>query len=303
MTTLCLQSFLDVISLQTLWNVKSNLKSSKNLSNVAVYQDQPLINFSINTSVTSHILFQALNAISIPCKDVGRKNDNICCSVLTFHSTGIEMNSLLYREGHGNSEGRNNGGDIQVCHKVAGEVNISVLELGLFVHNLNEQGISSVNSFLNFNIVMPPSSHLPRMIDICEGRLRQLNVTVAAIITESDRKITPILTWDHIENHLLDVSATCQTNDSDFNNSLVLQVKIPSIEMQVGKPSHGIASEKDLFVDPAIFMTFVQGWKPMLDKVIKNLQNTQINKIIFEKELLLRLLKSAQEVSVKQKVK
>ncbi|XP_019853101.1 PREDICTED: uncharacterized protein KIAA1109-like isoform X3 [Amphimedon queenslandica] len=301
-STLCLQSFLDVISLQTLWNVKSDLESSKKLPNLAVHQDQPLIYFSVNTSATSHILLQALNAISIPCKNIGRKNDNICCSFLTFHSTGIGINSLLYREGHVNSKESNNGGDVQVCHKVAGEVNISVLELGLFVHNLNEEGISSVNSSLNFSTVMPPSSHLPRMIDICEGRLKQLNVTVAALITELDRKITPILTWDHIESHLLDVSAIYQTKDSDFNNSLVLQVKLPSIELQVGKPSHGIANEKDIFVDPAIFATFVRGWKPMLDKIIENLQNTQINKVIFEKNLLLQLLRSAQEASVNRKV-
>ena len=298
-----MQSFLDVISLQTLWNVKSDLEFSKKIPNLTVHQDQPLIYVSMNTSVTSHILFQALNAISMPCKNIGRKNDNVCCSFLTFHSTGIGINLLVYCEGHVNSKESDNGGDVQVCHKVAGEVNISVLELGLFVHNLNEEGISSVKSLLNFSTVMPPSSHLPRMIDVCEGKLKQLNVTVAAVITESDRKLTPILTWDHIESHLLDVSDICQTNDSNFNNSLVLQAKIPSIELQVGKPSHGIANEKDIFVDPAIFATFVQGWRLILNKVIKNLQNTQVNKVICEKKLLLQLLRSAQEVSVKRKVK
>ena len=291
---------MNAVTFQTLGKVESHMKPASKMT--SSMQKWPLFHFSVKMSPASNIALQMLNATTMS-KTKNTDSKDARCSVFTLYASGINCNSLIYHEKCWSNEGNDTCGTLQVSYKVVGEAQVPVLQPCFFIHgDSKEVGIPPSKSLLNLKIVsLPTGSFSPRIINVFEGSLHQLSITVAAKIIESEKLMDHILTWDHVETHY-NFASIHHKNDLKSSNNLALQIKIPLIKVQVGQPSHGLPSEDNIFVDPAIFATYIKVWKPLIEEVVVSSMDVWRNKINHEQHLFLLLLKSAMEMPMKNKV-
>lgn len=312
---------LEAISFESLGAVKSHLSQISPLKqSILSNQSSPLVHFTLLSNPSSYGTIHLLHSTPIPSlfspQKLSKSSQIIRSSVVTVHTSGIKCNALIYHhnvklEKQLTETDSLTSGSIQMTLKVAGDVQIPVLQAGLYVltetslRSDASYGLLPSHSVLDFTMEVPTDSHL-KAINIAEVTLNKLSANVTAKIIQSELSTDPILTWPHVDSHLRKKMADDSLNeisDSELsNNAIAVNINVPSVRLQIGGPSRGIPTVNDVCIDPAIIVTFVRVWKPLIEHVINSGRSLWRNKIMRDRRLLLALITSAMEGNNKPNV-
>lgn len=310
------------MSFKSLGSVKSHLSHTQSTSNPTIKvpsnQVSPLVYASLTLSPPYHCAIQMLHTTTIsslsPSQDMrfGKDTEEMRSSVVTLFTSGIVGNAMIYHhsldvESVSGSEENNISDNLQMTLRVAGGMEMPVLQAGLFVLAESDEplGISSSQSFLDFQVQLLPSKKpMHQVINIAEMSINKSSATVAAKIIQSELSGDPVLTWTHIDTHLCNAATPyLGDNTEQSHNTVAVCINVPLIRLQVGSPSHGVPTAGDVGIDPAIVSTFIKLWKPLIEETLEVGMNVWRNKIVCERRLLLALLTSAMEKSVQTSVR
>ena len=338
-TTRTAHLLLEAISFKAIGSVKSHLAQIQptNLltqasSALPSNQLSPLVHFSLSLSPSTYGSVQILHTTPVPslatptklasAKKPYKEPQTLRSSVVTLYTSGVKCNALIYHHNllveldSQKEDTKSVPANIQMTLKVAGELQIPVLQAGLYV--LTDIGTSSMgksqslgilpyHSILDFRLQLPSSTTNLQVINIAELSLNKSSSTIAAKIIQSELSSDPVLTWSQVDAHLNEMSHlyTSQQgrNDSEqSNNTIDVNIQIPSVRLQIGGPPHGIPTSADVCIDPSIVATFVQAWKPLIEDLVKASKTLWRNKIMRDRQLLLALLTGAMETATKTMV-
>ena len=247
-------------------------------------------------------------------KEVPDSDTDYRSSVLCLYTTGFQGNALV----HHNSikvNLDNSEENLQMTLKVAGKFCLPVLQSGLFSINFSPKGeerrapsgISPNYSFLDFTI--QPSilqgGQTVSITNVAELSMNRFLLTTAAKIIQSEYSSTPILLWSDIHDDSDTPIRETEDNEDQSeqtNNSLVINMSVPSVRLQLGGPKHGIPSTEELCVDSSLIYGLVEAWRPLIESLVVSVKGFWRNKIIRDRQLMLSLITAAMETTYYKKV-
>jgi hypothetical protein len=303
-TTRTPHGFLDVITFDSLGAVKSHLSQINPLTqSIPSDNFSPLIHFSMSLSPSTYGSVLFLHSVPLPVSILNHRKSRIMrSSVVALYASGISCNALAYHHSvisDGNSSKSNNG-NIQMTLKLAGNLQVPVLQGGLYIliDKVSSPGISPAQSLLDFMMQLPSDNSNLSAVGIAELSLNKLSSTITGKINQSELSTNPILTWTQVGSHFSEhFEPSVKDDDSELShNSIAININVPSIRLQVGGPAHGIPAANDVCIDPAIVVTFVKEWKPLVEDVIASARQLWTNKIVRDRCLLLALITSAMKI-------
>ena len=298
-------SFLESISFESLGAVKSHLAQISPLKqSIPSNQSSPLVHFSLSLNPYSYGTIQLLHSTPIPSLFSSHKSSQVTrSSFVTIHTSGIKCNALFYHHNVTLQKQIDNdftSGSIQMTLKIAGDLQVPVLQAGLYIltesslHSGSSFGLLPSHSLLDFAVELPASNSSLEVVNIAELTFSKVSTMITAKIIQSELSTDPILTWFHVDDHLQKKSlddAVQKGGDSELShNAVAININVPSVRLQIGGSSHGIPNVNDVCIDPAIIATYVRAWKPLIETVVDNIRKLWRNKVVHDRQLLLKLI-------------
>ena len=231
------------------------------------------------------------------------------CNALIYHNTcNVDL-----REEIEPMEGGETSANIQMMLKVAGELQLPVLQAGLFAISMcpnsdKEEapiGISPVNSFLDFHMESPPSTNwIGKVSNVAELSMNKSIANITAKIIQSELSSNPVLMWSDVNQGIANIDGGDggDRDSEQSHNSIAVNICVPSVRLQLGGPKCGIPTPQDLCIDMSLVFAIVEVWKPLIENIIKSAKIFWRNKIIRDRQLVLSLLTAAMEVAHRSKV-
>ena len=244
-------------------------------------------------------------------------------SLVCLYTAGLQGNALIHHQSTKVSatccEISEDAANIQTTLKLAGKFCLPVLQAGLFAISNYPQsmkgeapsGIGSNYSFLDFYVEpsKPPDKNSPPVLitNVAELSMNKFLLTTAAKIIQHELSNNPILMWsdicDSVETPPKGVSEEGDQRNSELsNNSLVVNMSVPSVRLQLCGPKRGIPSCRELCVDSSLIFALVEVWKPLIEGLVGSVKEFWRNKLTRDRRLILTLVTAAMDVAYRPKV-
>lgn len=259
-----------------------------------------------------------------------RSDDTDRTSLVCLYTSGLQGNALVHHNSiivRPSNSVEKDSSNLQMTLKVAGKFCLPVFQAGMFAINMSSRGeegkvpngITRNYSFLDFSIepssVMDRKSCTVSVTNVAELSMNKFQLTTAAKIIQSEFSSSPILMWADIPTDTstntnttttpTKKDATKEKDDRDSeqtNNSMLINISVPSVRLQMAGPRHGVPTYNELCVDVSQLYALVEAWKPLVELLIDTVKVFWRNKIKRDRQLLLSLITSAMDTTYRKKV-
>lgn len=320
-------------SIQSL--VKKIKKTSKTSPPIPSSSTSPLAHLFVSMEPSSHGSIQIVQTSNVlnsthkhrnspPVHSKVECSDNYRTSLVCLYTSGLQGNALVHHNSiivSPSNNGEKCSSNLQMTLKMAGKFCLPVLQAGMFAINMSPRGeegkvpsgITRNYSFLDF--IIEPSSILDdkksrtvSVTNVAELSMNKFQLTTAAKIVQSEFSSSPILMWTDIPTDSSNTATPTQGDDKDerdseqSNNSILINISVPSVRLQMAGPRHGIPTHNELCVDVSQLYALVEAWKPPVEQLIDVVKVFWRNKIKRDRQLLLSLITSAMDTTYRKKV-